>query len=259
MAFGLISPPLIRYVLMAALRDRLFLSLVLMLLVGAALALFLGSGAMVEADRFSLVFAAGGLRFAGVAGLALFAVFHMRRAFDSKDIDFLLSRPLSRTGFILSHALAFSMLAAGLGLTTGLVLLAINPAAAGAGSFLWIASFVAELVIVVNAALFFAMVISSASGGVLAVFGLYVLARLMGQLLGIAATEGDMRGWEILRAAMDAISMVVPRLDLMAQTSWLVYPDTATGIGYGFILAQAAVYVALLVCAAVIDLRRRQF
>lgn len=259
MISGLISPPLVRYVMMAALRDRLLLSLGLVLLVGAALALFLGSGALVEADRFSLVFAAGGLRFAGVAGLVLFVAFHMRRAFDSKDIDFLLSRPVSRTGFIFSHALAFSLLALMLGLAGGAVLLAVNPASIGPGHLLWVASFAAELIIVVNATLFFSMVVSSASGSVLAVFGLYVLARLMGQLLGIAATDSDMRGWEILRTVMDAVSMVVPRLDLMAQTSWLVYPDMATGIGYGFILAQAVLYTALLVCAAVIDLRRRQF
>jgi len=103
------SWPLVTYVLMAALRDRLIVSLIVLVAVGTSLSVFIGSSAILEKDQFALVFAAAGLRFAGVAGLVLFTVFYVRRAFDTKDIEFLLARPVSRFSFLFSHAVAFSV------------------------------------------------------------------------------------------------------------------------------------------------------
>lgn len=253
-----VSLPLVGYVLMAAVRDRLVLSLVALILVGAALSLFLGSAAIIEDDQFSLVFAAGGLRFAGVLGMTLFVVFHMRRSFDSKDVEFLLSRPIGRAAFILSHSAAFSLLAMGMALAIGMALMLVAPRVVGVGHLLWTFSLVFELIVVVNAALFFSMVLTSAAAGALSVFGLYVLARLMGQLLGIAETGGNLFGIP-MSGIMQMISMVVPRLDLLAQTSWLIYPTAERMVGYGFVAVQGVLYTVLLVVAALIDLRRRQF
>lgn len=254
----MISGPLIRYVLMAAVRDRLILSLLLVIVLGACLAIFLGSAAVVESKQFALVFAAGGLRFTGVVGLVLFVVFHIRRSFDNKDVEFLLSRPISRTSFILSHAAAFSILSLILSLSIALIVLLLSGGKVGTGHELWIFSLIMEYLIVVNSALFFAMVVPTASGGALAVFGLYILSHLIGDLLGDARTF-ETSASVILNPVMNIISMVVPRLDLMAQTAWLVYPDGMHNVGFGFILAQGIFYCGLLICAALIDLRHRQF
>jgi hypothetical protein len=59
-------------VLTAALRDKLIVTLVLMIMMGAAVAVFMGSSAVVEGDKFALVFGSGGLRLLGVTGLVLF-------------------------------------------------------------------------------------------------------------------------------------------------------------------------------------------
>jgi hypothetical protein len=270
---------LVKYVLTAALRDRLVLVLFIMVLVGAALSVFLGSSAVTESDRFALVFAAAGLRFAGVAGLVLFIVSYIRRAFESRDVDFLLSRPLSRVAFLCSHAAAFSLLALFVAVLVTISVFAIAPhhvaAATGAwninpgaaadpqyaqrGIGLWGLSLAAEFIIMANAALFFAMVLPGATAGSMASFGLYVLARLMGELLGIVNTGAYSSGYHLLAAIMNVISLIVPRLDLMAQSSWLVYGAGGSAIGLGFIIAQCVIYSALLVLAAIIDLVRRQF
>lgn len=254
-----LSLPLVSYVLMSALRDRLVMALVLLCIVGAALSVFTGSAAIIEREQFSMVFAAGGLRLAGVAGLVLFIVFHMRRSFDSKDVEFLLSRPIGRVAFILSHALAFSILALLVAAAVSVSIVAVNPASMGFGHALWVTSYAVELVIMANAALFFSMVVTSAAGSAMAVFGLYILGRLMGQLLGIAGAGVEWMPFPILENAMNIVAMVTPRLDLLSQTSWLVYPDNVGQVGLGFILVQGAFYTVLLVCAAIIDLRRRQF
>jgi hypothetical protein len=52
--------------------------------------------------------------------------------------------------------------------------------------------------------------------------------------------------------------MIIPRLDLMTQTSWILY-GTNNGNEYIFILEQAFVFLFMVLLAALIDLRRRQF
>jgi hypothetical protein len=252
----MISRPLVGYVLKAALRDRLFLALLLAVIVGASVSLFLGSAAVVEKKDFALVFAASGLRLIGAAGIVLFAVFYIRRAFESRDIDFLLSRPPGRVVFILSHAAAFSLLAV---LVAALMFCALAAFAQGdAGApFLWGLSLAVEFVIVANAALFFAMVIPSASGGAMAVFGFYALSRLMGEMIGTIHAGVDMKGGALMGAVMNVIALVIPRLDLMAQSVWLVQGTANTSAV--FILAQGVACSAVLILAAIIDLVRREF
>lgn len=248
---------LVRYVLMAALRDKLVASFFLALVIAISLSLFLSSAAVVEQAKFALVFASGGLRLFVSLALILFVVFHMRRSFDTKDVDFLLSRPISRLSYILSHAVAFSLLAVALSLLSAGALAAISGGALGQAELVWIASLCAEAVIMVNVSLFFAMVVSSAVGAALACFGFYLLGRMMGQILGIIDTESA--PWAaIFEWPMQFISLFMPRLDLMGQTSWLVY-GLGDGVGLSYVMGQAAIFVFLVLCAALVDLVRRQF
>jgi ABC-type transport system involved in multi-copper enzyme maturation permease subunit len=204
------------------------------------------------------VFASTGLRLAGMMGLVLFAVFYVRRAFETKDIDFLLSRPVSRTCFIVSHAVALSILAVGVALFAELALLLLaSKNIIIDGHVLWMLSLMVEFVIMINVALFFSMVLSSAASAAMAVAGLYILGRMMGQILGIIDEGMKIANFEIMPGVMQLVSLIVPRLDLMAQTTWLVYGPG--GDGPGIVLAQGAAYTLLLIVAATIDLRRREF
>ena len=254
----MISFPLVKYVLTAALRDRLFHAFLALVVVAISLSTFLGAAAIVESNRFSLVFAAAGLRFAGVATLVLFVVFYLRRAFENKDVEYLLSRALSRPVFLLSHVLAFSLLAllAAVAVGAAIFLMAAQALMTG-GYFLWALSLLVEFVIMANAALFFAFVLSSPTTATLAVFALYLLARLMGQILGIIDSNETGHELAVLEYIMQAVSLIVPRLDLMAQTTWLIYGKA--GISAGFIVMQGIVYTFLLAMAALFDLARRQF
>jgi ABC-type transport system involved in multi-copper enzyme maturation permease subunit len=273
----MISPPLVRYVLTAAARDRLVITLLLMIALFSATGVFLGSAAVVEQGQFSVVFGAGGLRFLGVMGVILFVCFHMRRAFEHKEVEFLLSRPISRAKFLFSHAAAFVLFAilAALAVTAPL-LFAGAPHPSGLAA--WGYSIAVEYAVMAVSALFFSMVLSSAAGSALAVFGFYALCRLIGTLIGIAATPPENLAFAALHRAMDVISIVVPRLDLMGQTSWLVYGvegsdgmsllaragpharSAAEAMGLmGFITAQGAVFTALLLAASAFDFSRRRF
>lgn len=255
---NIISIPTVRYVLAAAVRDRLIISLLVIIALGSALSVFLGTAAYVEKYQFILAFSAGGLRILCVLGLVMFCVFFIRRSFDNKDVDYLLSRPISRVSFIISHAAAFSLIAALLGFASLVAVYFAAPITFGQGHILWGISLVFELMIMANAALFFAMVLPSASTSAMVVFGLYILSRTIGILIGIVTSglvaSPMMKG---AAATMQFISLIIPRLDLMAQTSWLLY---GTGnIGLLFICAQGIIFSALLMTAALVDLVRRQF
>ncbi len=248
--------PLVRYVLTAALRDRLVMTMAIMVVLGASVSIFLGSASIIEKQQFSVVFAAAGLRFAGVLGLVLFTVFFIRRSFEARDVEFILSRPVSRIEFILSYAAGLSLLALGLGAAQALCLYLIAPHMFGPGHAWWMLSIAAENVIMVNTALFFSMILTSAATAAMATAGFYILARLMGQLLGIVDAYGQSGFiYDVMEYLMQAISAVMPRLDLMAQPSWLIYGYE----GGGFVLVQGAVFAVLVTTAALIDLVRRQF
>lgn len=273
----MISFPLVHYVLTAALRDRLMVTLALMIVLGASLSVFLGSSAVVEQQSFAVVFGSGGLRFLGVIGIVLFISFYMRRAFENKEVEFLLSRPISRMCFLFSHAAAFIVLAVAVALcVSASVVIVGHPDAFGL--LAWGGSLVAEYIIMAVAALFFSMVLSSASGSALACLGLYVLCRMIGSILGISGIATDDVLTLVLGKVMEVISVVIPRLDLIGQTGWLIYgtADISSldiseqasgftlnfmrimGVG-GFIVAQGAVFCGLLLTAASFDFLRKRF
>jgi ABC-type transport system involved in multi-copper enzyme maturation permease subunit len=217
------------------------------------------------------------LRFLGVIGIVLFCCFYVRRSFESKEVEFLLSRPISRLCFLFSHAAAFSIL-------SFLVALAITVTVSVLGKpdmtglALWGVSIAAEFAIMSVASLFFSMVLTSAAGSALATLGWYALSRMMGVLLGIMSLPPPNWVFSVMGNMMELISIVIPRLDMMGQTSWLVYGAEGAGSiaflpeagGYaqammehlglsGFIGAQGIVFTGLLLAASAYDFMRRQF
>lgn len=259
MSFYPISFPLLRYVLTAAIRDRFALSLALLIAVAISLSIFLGSSAVTEQDSFAVVFAAGALRIGGMAALVLFTVYYIRRSFDSRDIEYLLSRPIGRISFLFSHAMALTILASVSAAAIFICVAALSPGPLTSGHVLWGVSILMEYIIMANAALFFAMVLPGAATSAFAAGGLYVLSRLTGQIFGILDSGTVAGHFSWMEKIMESISLFVPRLDLMGQTAWLLYGIPENGAGYGLIFAQGAVFASMFIMAAAIDLVRRRF
>lgn len=257
----MISSVLVKYVLTAAIRDKLLLSIVAVVVLGVSLSLFMASSAVIEQNQFSIVFTASSLRLLGLAGLVLFIVFFIRRSFDARDIEYLLSRPVSRSKLVLSNAVAFSTLALAAGAMLSMIVggLAFSNGADLSGVMKWSVGVTAEYIIMANTALFFAMVLSSPVTAGMAVIGFYVLSRMMGELLGVVANPPfHFVGDTALAGIMKAISMLIPRLDLLTQTSWLLYGGGGF-TDYVFIFMQAVVFTVLILVASLIDLVRSQF
>lgn len=252
------SLSIMQYVLKAAIRDRLVVSMFVLLAIATSLSVFFGSAAINEQAQFAAVFAAGSIRILNIFGLCLFVVFFMRRSFESRDIEYMLTRPIGRIPFLLSYAAGFSVMAAIAGLVSGMCLYVLSPNGFSDGHVLWVVSIIIENIIMVNTALFFAMLLSSAATASFAVLGFYVLSRMMSQILGILDADKHLTHFEGLELTMQLVSVLMPRLDLMGQTSWLMY-GLQDGVGYGFVFAQGVIYSSLIILAALIDLVLRKF
>lgn len=250
--------PLFRYILMAAGRDRFFLSLIGILVVVIALSVFFASSAITEQDQFARSFAAFGFRLFGVVTLVFFVVGYIRRCFENRDIDYLLSRPMSRISFILTHAAAFSVLALIAAVILGGTTVGLQVGAPMSGAFLWWVSVAAEFVIMANVAMFFAFVMTSSTACMLIVFSFYLLARLIGEILGILQKGAGDGLFGLLSKIMEMISIFIPRLDLMGQAKWILY-GIAPEISLPFILAQTGIFTAMVIGATCLDMHRRQF
>ncbi len=249
---------LVRYILTAAVRDRLFISFILFLCVAVSISFFLGSAAVNETQQFSIVFAASGLRIATILSLILFVVFYLRRSFDSRDVEYLLSRPISRLQFLISHFAAFfilSIFAAALVLVT---IMAVSLGNIDVSQLIWASSILVECVVMTTMAMFFAMVLTSAVSAILITMGFYVLARLIGQIHGIIENRDMGEVFSFLEKVMSGVSIFVPRLDLLGQSSWLIYGFENT-INLSAIIIQCFIFCGLILVATYIDLSRRQF
>jgi hypothetical protein len=166
--------------------------------------------------------------------------------------------------FIFSHIIALSILSVVAGVFISIIVSALAIHYGTQSSvLLWCLGLTFEFMIVVNIAFFFAMVLSSPVTAGMATFGFYILARLMGQLLAIMhktpipETFHD-HVFNSLSYVVGAISIIIPRLDLLTQTSWLIYGG-GTLSDWLFVVLQGAVFLSLVAVAAWIDLRRRQF
>jgi hypothetical protein len=246
------------YFVRAAIRDRLFWSVAAAIVVVFSLAYFFGSTTVNEGPNFAIVFTAFGARFFGVVSLVLFTINYIRRSFEARDIDYLLSRPIGRVGFVLTHAAAFSTLAIITAFLLGGLVVYLERSNLTSGIMLWWFSIGVEFIIMVNVAMFFAFVMKSPTSCSLIVFAFYLLTRVIGQIHGII---NQSEGYGLVRVAsktMEFISIFLPRLDLFGQTKWVLYqvPDT---VSYGFIASQGLIFSAVVICAAIIDMKRRQF
>lgn len=250
--------PLFGYLLRAAIGRRFVVGLIAALLAATLLAAFLGSAALVERRAFAAVLGANAARLAVVLFLTLFTCFHVRRAFESREVELLLSRPVSRRDFVLAHVALLSLLAAAAALLAGISVAAVADAQAWASLAWWTGSLFVEALLVGVAALFFALTLQSGVLSALAALGLYVLGRTIGLLAGIAAAQAGHGLWErVIDPLVGLLALVVPRLDLLARSAWLVH-GAADDAGLAAALVQNLVYVVLLAAAASFDFARRQ-
>jgi ABC-type transport system involved in multi-copper enzyme maturation permease subunit len=250
--------PIARYTLIEALRNRLLWLTLALVAAGLALAQFLQQVAIAESNQIQVALLAAVLRVGAVFMLASFVVTSMVREFNDKVTELILSRPLQRGSYFFGKLAGYAAVALALALISSMPLALFAPAPR---VILWGLSLACELLIVTSVSLFCVLSLAQVISALSAVTGFYLLSRAIGALQIIAAnplSDSTVLSQQFINLAIEAIAFLLPGLDRMTQTGWLIYnaPTPAEIMG---LLAQTAVYLLLLCGAALFDLQRKNF
>ena len=251
---------IIKYILLTAVRDWLFIGLLFSVIACLGVSFFLGDLALSEQNATQLSFLAGTTRFILIMGLVLFICFHIRRSFDNREVDFMISRPISRSTFLMSYFISFSILSICLLLPVILLIFVVFSPNMG-GFLVWSLSILLELIIISTFAIFSSLILKSAVSSVLSCFAFYFISRLMGFAISnivIPAKISQVGFNSFLEIVLKGVSAILPRLDQFGQSKWLIYGEVSSSTVY-LIMMQSIIYVSLLLLMSIFDFNRKQF
>jgi ABC-type transport system involved in multi-copper enzyme maturation permease subunit len=219
------------------------------------LAAFLSQVAVTESREFQAAFAAALLRAGAAFLLAAHVTASVVREANDKVLELALALPLSRSQYWLGKLCGYA--AVGLALAAACALPMLLWAAPGSVA-LWGASLAFELLLLGAATLFFAVTLASVVSAIAATAGFYLLARSIAAIQLLARGPLAEETWTqvVARGAVDAVALLLPRLDQATRSDWLLYGSPAAA-EFGAAVGSLLVYTALLAAAGLFDFNRR--
>lgn len=191
--------------------------------------------------------------------MILFVCLSVSRAFENKEVEFILSKSISREQFILGYSAGF-FLAAFLIFLPLVAAIALLIKANWLGLIIWSATLLSELLIVICFALLASMILKNSFSAIMASFAFYMISRLMGMFVMAIQLPEDLATAKnhALAFSLKILSAVFPRLDLFSQSSWISYgiKDFA---GLKIIAIQSLIYIPLMIFMSFHDFKRKQF
>ena len=248
---------LARTTILEAVRNRLLWLTVLVVVIAFGLAQFLNQVAIAETREIQTALLAAPLRAAAVFIVAAFVITSTVRESNDKVTELLLSLPAPRSTYFIGKLAGYGSIAVILALVCALpLILHAQPW----GLALWTASLVCELWIVTAISLFFVLTLAQVVPAFAAVAGFYLLARSMTamQIISSASLHEQTLADRVVSAVVGLIALVLPSLDSMTQTAWLLGTG-ALGNAWTAVLGQTAIYLVLICSAALFDLYRKNF
>ncbi len=219
------------------------------------LAAFLSQVAVTEGRELQAALAAALLRAGAAFLLAAHVAASVVREANDKVLELALTLPLSRSQYYLGKLAGYAALGLAFAAVFGLPLLLW---ASPTGVALWGASLAAEVLLVCAASLFFAISLANVVAAIAATAGLYLLARSIAaiQLLARGPLAEETWTQSIARGAVDAVALLLPRLDAATRSEWLLYAPPAPA-EYGAAVGALVLYAGLLCAAGLFDFHRR--
>ena len=221
------------------------------------LAAFLSQVALTESRALQAAIVAALLRACAVFLIAAQVASSLLREINDKGLEAMLSLPLPRATHYLGRLAGFAACGLALAAAFSLALLPWAPPGAVA---LWGLSLACETALIAAAALFFSMALAQLVPAMAATAGFYLLARSIAAIQAMASGPGADSAFagELARGVVDIIALLLPRLDSVTRTEWLLYGPPSIG-DYAAGLFQIGVYGILLVAAGLFDFYRRNW
>ncbi len=220
-----------------------------------ALSGFLSQVAITEAAALQATACAALLRGCAVFLIAAHVVASVVREANDKGLELALALPISRSAWYLGKLIGFACAGA---LIAGLFALPLLAWAGPADLIAWCLALAAETALVAAAALFFASALGQTVAAIAATASLYLLARAISTIQAIAGgpLAGDSLAGQAARWLVDALALLLPRLDAVARGDWLLYgAPPAAELAQS--LAGLVLYFLLLAAAGLFDINRR--
>jgi hypothetical protein len=255
----MVSRSILIYTLKAAFRDYMIRVILCSFLIILALSSFFGSSAISESLAFTAVYAASSMRLVASIGIMLFIAFYFQRAYASKDIDFILSRPVGRAQFVISSFFSFILIAFLLAFVTVSCLSVLTWFNMHQSLLLWGIGLFAEIALVAAITMFFSIMLNSPLTSFASSFGFYVLSRMSGAIFGTIDADQAAFPFSILGKVMEVISIILPRLDLIVKSEWIVYGTSDYISSVLYALVTVFCFSIFILFACIIDLKRKEF
>ncbi len=246
---------IIRMILLEALGTRLPWLLVVIAMASFGFAQFLGQVAIIEAAQVQAAVLAAVLRVSAVFIVVTFVVTSMVRESSDKVTELLLSQAAPRAAYFFGKLAGHSAVAFAVAVAFSLPLMLFAPIG---GVLSWLFSLGAELILMAALSLFCVLSLTQVLPAISAAAGFYLLSRSVAAMKLIAAAAVPTAasfGDRALSASVDAVALLLPRIDQMTQSDWLISPPAAAAVGTAML--QAVLYTALLAAASLFDLYRK--
>lgn len=251
-----VAVALAKITLLEAVGNRLLWLAVAVIVIAFGLAQFLNQVAITETREIQIALLAAALRVAAVFILAVFVITSMVRESSDKVTELLLSLPAPRSHYYFGKFAGYAAVAAILALLCALPLV---PFAKPLGLALWTVSLVCELLIVAAISLFCVLSLAQVVPAFAAVGGFYLLSRSMSAMQTIASASLVEQTFtdRLVSGVVELIALLLPSLDKMTQTSWLL--GGAFENAFVAVFGQTAIYLVLICSAGLFDLYRKNF
>ncbi len=246
-----------RYTFLEAVRNRLFILLVIVLICILGLTEFIGELAITETRQTQGAVLGAGLRLFSVCIVSLFVITTMVREFNDKGFEMLLSLPIPRASYYCGKLLGFFCLSIAIAAAAGIILLLYSQTDF---ILLWSFSLLCELLIIISLSLLCVFTFSNITVAFMVVMAFYLLSRSMYAIQLISDSpilEVDTFSREVMNFMIDAIAFLLPELNIFTNSSWLTYGVEVHQLLP--VLVQTIIYLILLVSAGMFDLYRKNF
>lgn len=250
---------ILKYILLTGIRDRLYLGLFVALIAAFSISIFLGSTALTEEQQMTAAYVAGSSRAILAIGMILFVCLNVNRAFENKEVEFIISKSISREQFILGYLCGFFIAAFLIFLPLSAAILFVTKANKF-GLMIWCSTMLLELLILICFSLLASLILKNSFSAIMASFGFYIISRLMGVFVLAINLPQDLAQAKsyILATSLKFLSVFFPRLDLFSQSSWLNY-GISDFSNLRIIFLQSLIYIPLMIFMAFHDFKKKQF
>lgn len=250
---------ILKYIMLTATRDRLYIGLLITMIIAFSLSIFLGNTALVEREEMATSYIAGSTRMILAIGMILFVCLSVNRSFENKEVEFIISKSISRQKFILAYIAGFFLVSMIIFTPLAATMLLIG-GNNKIGLGFWSLSVFFELLILISFCLLASLILKNSLSSIIAGLGFYIISRMMGLFVLTTSLPQNFAELKLhfFKSVLKIISFAFPRLDLFGQTNWLIY-GVKDFTNIKIIIAQSLIYVPLMIFMAFHDFGKKQF